>query len=71
VSRPPRYRLQRIAAQLHPAALPFHVQAADRTHRAPGWYWRPDGEEEDVYLGYNHIVAEIELLNLIDRKAAA
>jgi hypothetical protein len=62
LSRPPRHRLTRVAEPL---------QAADRTHRAPGWYYRPAGVQHDVYLGYNHVVAEIALLEVLDRQETA
>jgi hypothetical protein len=71
LSRPPRHRLTRVAEPLAPERPPFHIQAADRSHRAPGWYYRPSGVAHDVYLGYNHIVAEIALLEALDRQETA
>lgn len=60
-------RLGRVAEALEPARAPYHVACVDRRHRAPGWYWRPAGVEHAVYLGYNHVMAEIALLEALDR----
>jgi hypothetical protein len=64
-------RLGRVAAPLEPDRSPYYVDRVDRGHRAPGWYWQPAGAERPKYLGYNHILAEITLLEALDRKAAA
>lgn len=63
-------RLHRVAAPLEPQELPYHVASADRRHRATGWYWRPAGVGHPVYLGHNHIVAEMALLEVLDRQEA-
>lgn len=66
--RSPRKRLHWLAEQLEPDQLPYHVDHVDRGHRAPGWYWRPAGVEHAVYLGFNHVMAEIALLEIGDRQ---
>jgi hypothetical protein len=63
-------RLGRVAAPLEPEQPPYHVDHVDRRHRAPGWYWRPPGVEHAVYLGYNHVLAEIALIEVLDRQEA-
>jgi hypothetical protein len=69
---PPAWkRLHRLAATLEPDQLPYFVASVDRRHRAPGWYWRPAGVPHAVYLGYNRIVAEIALLEVVDRQQVA
>jgi hypothetical protein len=68
MSTPPHSRrLGRVAAALAPALAPYHVDSVDRTHRAPGWYWQPAGVGRPVYLGYNHVLAEIALIEVLDR----
>lgn len=57
-----------MAAELEPDELPFYVPSADRRHRAAGWYWRPAGVEHAAFLGHNHIIAEISLLEILDRQ---
>lgn len=63
-------RLGRIAHEAKPATAPYHVDHADprRGHPAPGWYWRPPGAragEPPEYLGFNNVLAEIRLLDLL------
>lgn len=59
-------RLAVIAGELEPARAPFWVsQPADRTP-SQGWWWTPSGLADPVYLGHNHVVAEIALRHTID-----
>lgn len=70
-SPPHSRRLSRVAKPLKPAAAPYYVDHVDLRHRAPGWYYRPDGVGHDVYLGFNHVMAEIALLEVLDRQETA
>jgi hypothetical protein len=64
-------RLGRLAEPLQPNKPPYHVAAVRKGHPAPGWYWMPAGVEHPAYLGFNHIHAEMTLLQLLDRQDAA
>jgi hypothetical protein len=66
-STPHWKRLHRIAAELEPDELPYYAASADHRHRAVGWYFRPLGVAHAVYLGHNHIVAELALLERLQR----
>jgi hypothetical protein len=72
-SIPHRVRLQRVMEHLGLRAerAPFYIDAATLGHRAPGWYWRPPEAEADVFLGHNHVVAEIALYEISKRATAA
>ena len=59
-------RLGELAAALEPARAPFYVSQPDRRTPSPGWWWIPSGLARPVYLGHNHIVAEVELRGLLD-----
>lgn len=41
-----------------------------RGHPSPGFYWRPAGALHNVYLGFNHVHAEIALITALDRQEA-
>lgn len=64
-------RLARVAAPLQPAQAPYHVQTWTRGHEAFGWYWKPADADAPVYLGANHVHAEVRLLELRDSTHAA
>lgn len=66
-STPHWKRLHRIARELEPDELPYYAASADHRHRAVGWYFRPPGVAHAVYLGHNHIVAELALLERLQR----
>lgn len=66
-SKPHAKRLQRVAAPLAPQAPPFYVAAATPRHRAVGWYWLPTDAAAPVFLGHNHVIAELALYELTAR----
>jgi hypothetical protein len=61
-----RQRLERCAAPLKPEQLPHHVDAPYKGHPSPGWYWQPAGTMHEIYLGFNHIHAEVALLHQLE-----
>jgi len=67
-SRPHAHRLQRIAAPLSPQQVPFYVAAATPRCRAVGWYWEPPGAAAPVFLGHNHVIAELALHEQAERR---
>lgn len=64
-------RLTRVARPLAPARAPYHVAQVDRAHPAPGWYWQPAGAPRQIYLAYNHILAEMRLLAILEGQLEA
>jgi hypothetical protein len=61
-------RLARIAAELEPARPPWWVSHPRPRGATPaqGWYWIPAGGRHPVFLGHNHIVAELALTGLVE-----
>lgn len=62
-----------LAAGLTPARLPWFVSQPQFRSRTPsiGWWWIPVGHQHPVYLGHNHIVAEVQLRSLLDAQGAS
>jgi hypothetical protein len=61
-------RLAKVAAPLEPVRPPWFVRQPAFRSRTPsmGWWWIPAGHEHPVFLGHNHIIAEVQLLGLIE-----
>ncbi len=61
-------RLWSLAAELEPVKLPWYESQPrwGSTTPSPGWWWTPAGHTLPVYLGHNHVVAEVQLRALID-----
>jgi hypothetical protein len=60
------HRLGQIAAELEPMRAPWFVGSQfDKQTPSMGWWWIPHGAQHPAFLGHNHIVAEVELRQLI------
>jgi hypothetical protein len=59
-------RLAAVAADLAPARSPFWVSEPGGATPCQGWWWTPAGITAPLFLGHNHITAEIALRALID-----
>ena len=55
------------ARPLRPTEFPYYLsRPRESAERAPGWYMRLPGLDHAVYLGANHVDAEIELLRMVE-----
>jgi hypothetical protein len=61
-------RLRELAGELEPVKMPWFVNQPAYRSRTPsqGWWWIPGGQEYPVFLGHNHITAEVQLQTLLD-----
>lgn len=59
-------RLTALARELAPAVMPYYVAGPMPRHRIPGWYWRPAGSRDPIYLGFNHLDAHAQLLGAVE-----
>ena len=61
-------RLWKLAGELEPVRLPWYESQPrwNSPTPSPGWWWIPKGHELPVYLGHNHVVAEVQLRTLLD-----
>lgn len=64
-------RLAAIADELEPDRAPWWVSQPAHGTPAQGWWWLPDGAAAPVFLGHNHIAAEMALIRLVDAGYAA
>jgi hypothetical protein len=56
---------------LKPDGEPYYLSRPNsETERAPGWYIKLGGFKFPVYLGANHVTAEIELIKMVEAKKA-
>lgn len=62
------WRLERLTRPLEPVKAPWYVSQPDFRSNTPsnGWWWIPRGAQHPVYLGHNHIVAEVQVRALLD-----
>jgi hypothetical protein len=58
--------LAAISAELEPARPPWWVAQPTGRTPAQGWWWQPQGLDEAVFLGHNHVTAETALTALVD-----
>jgi hypothetical protein len=60
-------RLRELADELEPVKPPWFVNHPEHRSRTPsmGWWWVPAGQQYPVYLGHNHIVAEMQLRDVL------
>ena len=66
-----RSRLKWAAGPLRPAKDPFYLSRPNGpTERAPGWYMTPAGWEHPIYLGANHVDAEIAIVEMVRSERA-
>lgn len=63
-------RLAAIAAELEPERAPWWVSQPHGATPAQGWWWRPRGSTVPVFLGHNHVRAEVALTALVDAQYA-
>lgn len=59
-------RLRDLAGELEPTKMPWFVTQPDRRTPSQGWWWVPTGQAFPIFLGHNHIVAEVQLRSLLD-----
>jgi len=65
-----RTRLKWAAGPLRPAKEPYYLSRPNGpAERAPGWYIQLEGYDVPVYLGANHVSAEIELMRMVETRA--
>lgn len=54
--------LRSLALRLRAGEAPYYLSRPRSEHEpAPGWYWRPQGAEQPVYLAANHYDAYVKL----------
>jgi hypothetical protein len=52
---------------LRPAKDPYYLSRPNGpAERAPGWYIQLKDWDHPLYLGANHVAAEIEVLRMVD-----
>lgn len=67
-----RSRLRWAAGPLKPTQQPYYLQRPNgRYERAPGWYVQLPDMDFPIYIGANHVDAEIELKQMVDAQKAA